>query len=150
MYLLKNISLNHTTKSVVVDPGVQFVRVNHSYIFLNEFWGSTDLLVGEFADFNRLPVIAENKFYLSYVSEYFATKLPDSYTNICFSLSAYEPEKIDGYIVFINSENNISTNGEKLFGRYPTEIVVVLKEGQYLTFSEQKVEVQDGKLKLTL
>ena len=150
MYLLKNLSLNHTTQSVVVNPGVQFVRITQSHIFLNEFWGSTDLQVGEFADFTRLPSIAENKFFLSYANEFSVTKQPDGYINLFFNLSTYQPDNIEGYILFIGSESDIRTDGEKLFGRYPTEIVVLLKEGQFLEFSKQKVEVLGGKLKLTL
>jgi len=117
-------------------------------IGVDNFWGRTDISVGNYADFSKLPAYGEMDRLLSYVSEYSVEDYGDNYKKFYFNVSTYEPEKKEGYIIFVKFGQNIETNGKKIFGRYPTEIVVVLKEGEYLEFNGKKVEVINEQLVL--
>ena len=54
----------------------------------------------------------------------------------------YQPNNIEGYILFVENEKNISTDGQIIFSNLPNQIVVILKNGQYLDFSGKKATVQ--------
>lgn len=150
MYLIKNIYLNHFINTVIVKDGIRAIKSdgNKEIRVTDNYWGTSEVKVGDFADFSKLHVIDRNDILLSYSSEYNVCDIGDNYKNIIFNVSTYQPEKIEGYIIFIENETDIKTNGEKLFGRYPHEIVAVLKDGQYLEFSGKRIEVISGKLVL--
>ena len=66
---------------------------------------------------------------------------------LILNVSTYQPDKIEGYIVFIRRQNDIKTNGEKLYSNLACAIVI-LKEGQYVEFEGKRAEVINQKLYL--
>ena len=143
MYSLKTIYFDHQTNDVKVQNGIQIGLLGNSKAIARDaFWGKSDIHFGDYADFNQIPTI--NEFYklLSYISEYEVENIDDGFKKFSFSVSTYQPEKNYGYIVFIqNSLKEIRTTGKKPFGRFPTEIVVVLKDGDFLEFEYRRFEV---------
>lgn len=143
MYSLKTIYFDHQTNDVKVQNGIQIgLLCNSKAIARDAFGGKSDIHFGDYADFNQIPTI--NEFYklLSYISEYEVENIDDGFKKFSFYVSTYQPEKNYGYIVFIqNSLKEIRTTGKKLFGRFPTEIVVVLKNRDFLEFKDRRFEV---------
>lgn len=154
MLLLKTLSINCDTNNVICLDGIKCVELPDEITPLNAFWGETDIHVGEYADMELMKKKCEdedieNMYFLSYVSEYKSEDVIDNYKKISFNIST--PGVVDGYIVFIpHSFSEIHFTGEKLFGRYPTEIVAVLKEGNYIEFGGKTVKVINGELVLVL
>ena len=97
-------------------------------------------------DLSKLTALDEKYLLLSYVNEYTVTDMEDGFKKIWFNLSSYARKGMEGYIIFLKHEEDIKTNGEKIYGRYPTEIIVLLKEGQYLDFSGKHLKIIDGLL----
>lgn len=152
MYLIKNIYLNNFIHNVIVQNGIRAIKLNDNKKIqvTDNYWGSTEIKVGDCADFSNLPVIDRNNILLSYTNEYNICDIGDGNKNFIFNVNTYQPEKIEGYIIFIENETDIKTNGEKLFVRYPNKIVAVLKNSQYLEFSGKRIEVINGKLVLLI
>lgn len=152
MYLIKNLYFEPLTHNVNVEDGIQIGIIGTSKTCTgNDFWGKTEVLFGNYADFTKIPVSHGPYHLLSYVSEYEVENIDDGFKKLSFHVSTYQPEKKEGYIVFIRqSPKEIKTNGQKIFGRYPTEIVVVLKDGNYLEFGDKRIEVIEGRLALLL
>ena len=59
-------------------------------------------------------------------------------------------EEIEGYIIFVYNQELIHSDGRILYGRYPNDIVVVLKEGNFIKLSENEIMVVKNKLVLSL
>lgn len=152
MYLIKNIYLNNFIHTVIVKNGIRAVKSdsNKEILVTDNYWGSSEIKVENFADFSEFQIIDRNNILLSYTNEYSICDIGDGYKKIIFNVNTYQPEKIEGYIIFIENEADIKTNGKKLFGRYPNEIVAVLKDGEYLEFSGKRIEVINGKLVLLI
>lgn len=147
MYLIKNIYLNRQTGEVKVENGIRVAKLDgHNINVVNPYWGEAETNVGCFSDLSKLTAIDEKYLLLSYVNEYIVTDMEDGFKKIWFNLSSYKRKGIEGYIIFLRHEDDIKTNGEKIFGRYPTEMIVVLREGQYLDFSGKHVKMIDGLL----
>ena len=154
MYLIKNIYLDKKTNCVVVQDGIRIAKIKSSSItrleVFNSFWGQTQINLGEAADFSKMEEVEKNQFLLSYANEYEVENLPDGFKKIEFNVSMYEPKKVEGYIIFVENEQKILTNGKVLFGRYPKEVVAILKEGEFVNISEKKILVINNKLVLSL
>lgn len=154
MYLIKNIYLDKNTNCVVVENGIRTAKIKSGVItrleVFNSFWGKTEINLGEFADFLKMEELKENQFLLSYTNEYEIENLPDGFKKIEFNVSMYEPKKVEGYIIFVENEQKIQTNGKVLFGRYPKDVIVVLQEGQFIKLSQKEITVMNKKLVLSL
>lgn len=152
MYLIKNVYFDHRTNDVKVEDGIQIgILGNSKTIARDDFWGKTEVHFGNYADFTKIPTISGLYNLLSYVSEYEVENTGDGFKKFSFYVSTYQPEKKEGYIIFIKqSLKEIKTNGQKIFGRYPTEIVAVLKDGNYLEFDGRRIEVIGVQLTLLL
>ena len=152
MYLLKTMRFNQQTKNVEVEDGIRVYLIEgFKYIISTDsFWGKINIHLGTYADYSKFPTYKEKEQLLSYVSEYEVKECGDNYKEFYFNVSTYQPEMKDGYIIFIKFANDIKTNGKKIFGRYTTEIVVVLKDGEYLEFDGRRVEVIDNQLVLLI
>lgn len=148
MYKLKTLSYNYENKSIVSRNGILCLEAKDEIFPLSQFWGNTEINIGTYADENLMKEDAEKddeSFYLTYAIEYKSEEEKDGFKKLTLSVST--PGEVKGYIVFIPySGLNIKTSGEKLFGRYPTEIVAVLKEDDYLTFSGRTLMVMKNQL----
>lgn len=147
MYLIRQLTTRNN--QVEVAKGLEMVDIGQkNFKFFDEWWGTSFVNLGMFADLSKFEKLGKNIYLLSYVSEYAVTELCGNFKNFFFSVNKYDPDNIEGFILFIRNSQNIKTNGQKLFGRYPYEMVVLLKEGQFVEFSGQKVEMIKGKLSL--
>lgn len=154
MYLIKNIYLDKNTNCVVVQDGIRIAKIKSSSItrleVFNSFWGQTQINLGEAADFSKMEEVEENQFLLSYTNEYEIENLSDGFKKISFDVSRYELKKTEGFIIFVQNEEKIQTNGKVLFGRYPRDVVVLLEEGQFIKISGKEILVINNKLVLSL
>ena len=147
MYLLKNITFSEFQKGIIVENGIRVSQIGDKIISRNDFWGITDINPGDFADYSKFEKLEDNLFLIPYVNTYSCTNIGDGYKKLSFNISTYQPNKIEGYIVFIeHTLKDIETNGKKIGGRYPHEIVVVLTEGNYIEFDGKRVEVINNRL----
>ena len=158
MYLIKNI---HFTDSgfAVVDNGIEISKFKEELIATDEYWGKTNIIqLCDYADCSKFGRSHDGKNdLLSYVSvfepdnKHHVKDIGDGFKEFYFYVSTYQPENLEGYIVFIKqSKAEIKTNGKKIFGRYPNEIVAVLKEGNYLETGDRRIEVINNKLVLII
>ena len=143
MYLIKNIIIESETDTVTVEDGIRVSKSKYPFkpLAIQEYWGKTDIHLGSFADISRFPKIDENTFLLSYVSEYKVNDIGNNFKEFTFNVCSYKPERLKGYLVFIKPGLHMKTNGKKLFERCPDELVVLLKNNEYLEFNGIKVEV---------
>ena len=152
MYLIKNIYCNNRTNEINIESGIKVVILEKNEVVVrDEFWGKTEINLGIFADFTKIPNINEGFKLLSYVNEYKVEDIGDGFKKLFFNVSEYNGEKKEGYIIFVKkSINEIKTNGQKIFGRYPTEAVVILKNKNYHEFDNVRIEVIGEQLVLPI
>lgn len=154
MYILKELGYNNFAMHHVIRDGIScaFTAKTNDVLVSSEFWGCTEVHVGDFADKTKFK---ESKYCgeirVTYANEYFVKDLKDNFKKISFNISTYQSEKLEGYIIFIKrSTKDIKTNGEKIFGRYSNEIVAILREGQYLEYDGGVVKVINNELLLVI
>lgn len=146
MYLIRQLTTRNNQVEVV--KGLEMVDIGQkNFKFFDEWWGTSFVNLGMFADLSKFEKLGKNIYLLSYVSEYSLTELCDNYKNLFFSVNKYDPDNIEGFILFIRNEQYINTSGQKLFSS-THDMVIILKEGQFVEFSGQKVEMVKGKLSL--
>lgn len=156
MYLLKRIFAADFGKAVGVENGILAKWIGEKIFVSNSYWGDAVVELEKYADCSKFEKTNDgNRFLLSYVSsfdssEWYVANVGDGFKKITFHISTYQPEKIEGYIIFIQTFNNIKTSGEKIFGRYPNEVVALLKEGDYIEFEGRRIEVINSKLVLII
>lgn len=157
MYLLKTLGFAELGKYVKVKNGIELIKMdNKKYEVLDPFWGKSSVMISPKADESKLEKTdEENHYLLTYTSYIFGKNnegiaIGDGFKDFTFFIHDYTPEDIEGYIIFIHLMDRIETDGQKIFGRYPNEIVVILKEGNYLEFSDRRVEVRNSKLMLVI
>ena len=145
MYLLKRIQVNPFDRIITTTDGLTMVKLkdsNQSKV-LHCFWGEINFTITHDAPKN---IRNGTTSYIFYANEYDYQQLEDGLINLHLTIGAFEPDNVEGYILFIRNEKDIKTNGQKLFGRFPSEIVVVLKNGEYIELSGEKIEVMHGML----
>ena len=148
MYLLKSISYDPNIKSVLVEDGIKcYIKRDNVVYVPDSFWGETEIYLGINA--SKQFEYYEEKYLLQYSNEYSVTPLEDNFKKLDFNVIEYE-ENIEGYIIFVKYGEDIKTNGEKLFGRYYNEIVVVLKDKEFLEFCGKRIEVIKNRLYLLI
>ncbi len=148
MYKIKEIIIDNFNNTIEIINGLKTYQIKDKYITVNDFWGDTKLIFGEFVDYALFEELKDMRL-ISYVNEYIISELVDGYKSFCFNISSPQ-EQIDGYIVIVKYATDIKTDGEILFKRYPTEIVVMLKDENYLELSNKKIKVINNELCLVL
>ena len=149
MYLIKQVGTTQKG-SVTIESGISAaITQPRKLTMIGNFWGEDDVRLGDYCDMEKLAG-EEHCLNVSYTSTYKAVDIGDGFKRLEFWISSYEPNNVEGYILFMNYERDIETNGEKLFGRWQTEIIVVLREGQYIEFSGKRLEVVNGGLFLRI
>lgn len=143
MYLLQTLSVDQERNKAIVQFGIYagvLERVNKA-ILKDEFWGQTEIILEDNSDFCFDPKKKGEYTELSYVNSFKVEDLEDGFKKFHFTVGKRDDRKFEGYMTFIKSSStDIETNGEKLFSRTPNEIVVILKDGQYVKFEGLEFE----------
>lgn len=148
MYLLKVISYDANTKSVIVEDGLKiYIKKDNTVYVRDSFWGETEIYLGKCV--SEKFEYYEEEYLLSYLNEYCVSSLRDNFKKLDFNVYQKD-DNIEGYMLFIKYGDNIKTNGEKLFRRYYDEIVVVLRENDFIEFCGKRIEVINNKLVLLI
>jgi hypothetical protein len=148
MYLIKDVGFTLNGKLCVCDGiRAKMFKPSNRIFICNPFWGMADVEVEAHADFSQFPATdSEIEGLFTYANFINIKCLGAGYKELSFYVSTYQPEKVQGYIVFVPACWNIETNGQKIAGRTPAEGVFLLQEGQYLLLDGQKIEVTQGQL----
>ena len=151
MFLIKKIKLINLGKDVHVEDGIRVSKIENELVAGDIYWGGSRVFA---PDSKLVKTKNENEFLLPYVTAYpLASDIGDGFKEITFILNEYKDfvPPIMGYLIFIERSNGeIKTDGEVLFRRFFTEIVAILKEGNYIEFEDRRVEVINNKLMLTI
>ena len=159
MYLIKQIALvEEMERTFIAKEGIIMLVVPQSKLSVWSFWGTAEALLGDNFDFDILPKEDDGRrVRLTYANSYEVKVCHDGDRDFVFFVDKYQPDEIEGYIVFVNSVGvDFSTNGEKIGGKHHGEIVVVLREGQELKITERfskvkkTAKVVNGQLLLTI
>ena len=145
MYFIKEIEINKLEDTIKVIDGLKTYNIGGKQVAIDDFWGKTEIIVGTYAD-KSLFKENDNVIFIPYASEYSVKDIEDGYKQLFLNVSTPEYDNVDGYIVVVKYATDIKTDGKVLFRRYPTEIVVELKEGQYLNLYNKKLKVIQNKL----
>lgn len=151
MYLLKELSYEPLLSKFRATNGLQVLMRENSVTAWPGMWGETEINLGIFADISKFEQLQKNNnrdYFMTYANE--VAMEEDSVNKrkkLILNVSTYQPDKIEGYIVFIRRQNDIKTNGEKLYSNLACAIVI-LKEGQYVEFEGKRAEVINQKLYL--
>lgn len=152
MYLIKNIYLDKNTNCVVVQDGIRIAKIRNAFgtrlEVLNSFWGQSKIDFHESFDISKLK--KESGYLLSYADKFRVNKLPSDYVTCTFELERSKSEVIEGYIIFVYNQEKIQTDGTIKYGKYPNNLVVVLKEGNFIKISGKEILVVNNKLVLSL
>lgn len=144
MYLIKEVEIGGLERNIKVYDGLKTYNINDQFIAINDFWGDTSIIIGEFCDTSKFIKLG-NAYFIPYANEYNMKDLYDGYKKMELNVSEMSND-VKGHIVIVKQAENIKTDGETLFRRYPTEIIVLLKEGQYLNLYDKKLKVIENKL----
>lgn len=163
MFLIKKLVLAENSESVfAAKDGMRAYAMQDpiKLVLPWGFWGPTEVVCGDNFDLSVLPKTEmSHEVLLTYANSYEVIDIDDGNHEIQFFVDKYEPDNIEGYIIFVNKVlGTIRTNGQKIGGKYNNEIVVVLREGKYLQIAEHKLvgkelktaEVAEGKLVLSV
>lgn len=150
MYLIKRLSIDPTNGSFVVNTGIKAKITKYSegrpsrFVIPEAFWGGTDIKLSSIGRY--VETQEKGTVVIEYATSYKMELFRDVRYILNLIIGNRNTKNIEGYIIFVDNGSNFKTNGETLYGGYRKEIIVVLKEGQYLDFSRQRVEVVKGKL----
>lgn len=151
MYLLKELGYEPLLSKFRATNGLQIFMRTDGISAWPGSWGETEINLGIFADVSKFEQIhKDDKFdyYMTYANE---VSMEEDAVNrsrkLKLNVSTYQTDNIEGYIVFIRRQNDIKTNGEKLYSNFDCAIVI-LKEGQYIEFEGKRAEVINQKLYL--
>ena len=146
MYLIKKLSTQNG--ALVAENGIRIIKMwdsdsnKSNFSIFNGFWGSTDIYISKLTDISKFQKVCHSLYLLSYATKLISKNTDNNSKNFKFFVDDYQPNNIEGYILFIENEKNISTDGQIIFSNSPNQIVVILKNGQYLDFSGKKATVQ--------
>lgn len=149
MYFIKEIITNRLNNTIEIVNGIKTYKIGDKYVAGDDFWGKTELLVGTFADEKKFTKY-NDYLLIPYTNSYNVKDIDDGYKQLDFNISTLDLGNIEGYIVIIKYDSNIKTNGEVLFRRYPSEIMVVLREGEFLEVFDKVIKVVDNKLQMEI
>lgn len=149
MYLIKKITLNRMNNSFQVKDGISCGLINDKLVPQWSYWGKSEVITGQFTDWERIKKTKCDECLLSYCNEIIVEDIDDGFKKFLFNVSL--PNKVEGYIVFIeHSIDKIPTTGTKLFGRYYNEGIFLLKNGENLVFDGHTIKVVDGELYISI
>lgn len=149
MYLLKTLRIDKQTDSIDIENGIVCALINEKLYAYDEFWGKTEIICGNYADWDKIKKNANDEYILSYCNEINIIEENDGFKKFLINTSI--PNSIEGFILFIKYTNDpITTNGEKLFGRYPNEGVFILKNNQEIILDNHKIKVFESSLYLNI
>ena len=136
MYLLQTLSVDQKSNVPITTYGIQVgVLERVCKVFVkDEFWGKTEIVLEDNADFGYDPKKKGEYVLLPYVNNYEVEELEDGFKKFNFNVGKHSTV-VEGFIIFIKSSSmKIETNGEKLFDKTSNEIVVILRNNQYVRF----------------
>lgn len=149
MYLIKKITLNKMTNSFQVKDGLTCGLINDKLIAQWSYWGKSEIMTGEFTDWEKIKKTKCDECLLSYCNEIIVEDIGDGYKNFLFNVSV--PNEVEGYIVFIeHSIDKIPTTGTKLFGRYYNEGIFLLKDGEQVILDGHTIKVVNKELFISI
>lgn len=150
MYLIRQLSTHNGHLDITSGLEIVCLSANSSKRFhiFNSFWGTAQISIGKLADISHFEKIGYNFYLLPYANNFAVSGANDFFKNISIHADRYEPENIEGYLLFIRNEQKISTNGKKLYFGYPNKIIVLLKDGEFLEFSGKRVKVEQNILSI--
>ena len=153
MFLLRKILISETGSEIILKSGIEVFATTQGLICADSFWGDTiinvDSKVDYLENFEKTNVRGGRR--LEYVSAYYCFDALNSLKRFIFYVEDYDLNKLEGYILFIKrsvKHENIKTNGTLLFNLYPHEIVIELKNSQYIKIDEAYITIEGGKLNL--
>lgn len=136
-------------RRVYVEDGMTVVKSGKGTWSTSEFWGAITLNSGAF------PKQEHTGTKIVSCKSYFTRPIGDGYIELClfddgenqFSRTNIDDEPFVGYLIFVRkSLEDIKTNADVLFMRYPTEIVGVLKKnGDYIEVDGFRFEYEDNR-----
>lgn len=156
MYLLKTLGFAELGKYVKVGNGPRMLKgKDYRYEISYPFWGTAIVRLGSKFDEKNIEKDDDGYYRLNYITcmlggDVTGIEIGDGFKQFNFYVNEYTPDNIEGYIIFIPKMPHIKTSGQRIFGRYPNEIVAVLREGDFLEFEDKRVEVRDSKLMLVI
>lgn len=149
MYLLKSIVVDKQKDSVDVENGIPCLLINGKLEAYDEFWGRTEIVCFDCMDWERIKKNDNDEYILSYCNEMKSVDMGDGYKKLYINVTT--PNDIEGYIIFVKFTNEeIKTNGKKIFGRYPNEGIFILENGQELILDGHIVKVLESNLYLAI
>ena len=150
MYIIKQLSIDSESGAFLASTGLKAKVTKYSYgrprFFMvpDSFWGGTNISL--LPNGKYIETFPENHIIIDYVNSYKVTSLKTAKRILNMSVGEKDYDNIEGYMIFIKNGSQFETNGEVVHGGFVRQAIIVLKEGQYLNFSRQKIKVVDGKL----
>ncbi len=151
MFLIKQICVNNMERRVQVEDGLTVAKIGKEVCSLpSAFFGKITLNSGAFPKQDRMETTIVS------CQSYFTRPIGDGYIELClfdsdepkFFKTNINDEEFVGYLIFVRkSLEDIKTNAEVLFMRYPTEIVCVMKKsGDYIEVDGFRFEYEDKRV----
>lgn len=148
MFLLQSLSVDQKSNVPITTYGIQvgvLERVRKVFV-KDEFWGKTEIVLEDNSDFGYDPKKKGEYVLLPYVNSFEVEELEDCFKKFYFNVGKHSTI-VEGFIVFIKSSSmEIETNGEKLFGKTSNEIVVLLRNNQYVEFDGNHFQNLGGRM----
>jgi len=150
MFLIKQICVNNMERRVYVEDGLTVSKIGKGVWSASEFWGTTLLNSGAFPKQDHVETTILS------CQSYLARPIGDGRIELClfdgdksqFSKTNIDDEQFVDYLIFVRkSLEDIKTNAEVLFMRYPTEIVCAMKKnGDYIEVDGFRFEYEDKRV----
>lgn len=146
MYIVKEIIYDKREGIYEVNDGLRCYKIGDNYEEVDQFFGKSTVTESLYAP-RKDYVEEDDKVVIPYITSFDVRDLGDGYKQIDYFVGARDEMK--GYIVKVQFSDSLSTDGKKIYGRYYNEIIVLLKEGNYLKINGEIVKVVDGKFCVT-
>lgn len=143
MYLIKDVYLDSKSKGLTVRDGILARNEKGVLQVINPFWGKAEIS-GNDAKLEK----RNNSVCVTYTQGY--DVLMNGKENLQLSFYLEEMEKlkeVHGYIIFIQGDfgDVVVTTGHLYFLKRPDKAVVVLEEGQHISFGSAILKVENKK-----
>lgn len=127
--------------NIYCHDGVYFDLQKMSMI--DSFFGTSSLKIKSMS-----KIYNENKYMkINKVNSYKVKQLENGFINVSFCIDdSKKDEKFEAAIIFIERADDIKTTGEKMFDKFSTKAVVLLKEGEEIQLYNQKLFVKNGEI----
>lgn len=127
--------------NIYCHDGVYFDLQKMSMI--DSFFGTSSLKIKSMS-----KIYNENKYMkINKVNSYKVKQLENGFINVSFCIDdSKKDEKFEAAIIFIERADDIKTTGKKMFDKFSTKAVVLLKEGEEIQLYNQKLFVKNGEI----